>query len=287
MRSPRAGIAWVLLAAAALHLVVQLIAFGGQPWHFEAALGIASLRSSMSFVLAAAVVVGLANWPSGRTWLLAGAAALAVRGVVDLIGDAWLWWTLQAPAERALQPDAWFPYARGIASTLAATLAPILLSVGLWRGATSRSPLGAVRRRMLAGIGLVGALALAAHGLITVVLVTGTGMPLLSGVLYGLATAEVAGMIALAAVGLRSVGARAPLPGTLIAGGATLVVASAAMSAWVLGAFPVSEMPPGLIGWAYVVPSAGGLVGMVAVVGGFASGRLVPETARGPLPSPP
>jgi hypothetical protein len=73
----------------------------------------------------------------------------------------------------------------------------------------------------------------------------------------------------------------------MIAGGATLVVASAAVSVWVLGAFPVSEMPPGLIGWAYVVPSAGGLVGMVAVVGGFASGRLVPKLPGDHCPRPP
>jgi hypothetical protein len=271
------GVVWLLLIAAAVQVTVLWLSRSAvtQPLPLASIVGIVS--NATSFLLAAAVAVGLRRWPSGRRWLVIGAAAFALIGVLDFGRDIWF----------AAQPYGNLPVdvtsqmlmrLRGTIVAVLAIVAPILLGIGLW---TSRpDPAGRKRVAAVLVVVIVGAAA-TVGGVLQVSVTFGVApdpstpfdAPLL--LLTGLDTV---GFALLAVAATRGALGSESLPEVLIAAGATLWVAAIGWLHWWsfawLAAGPPQQMPEG---WDVTINVTNGvmLLGTLAIIAGFGSAGLL------------
>lgn len=277
------GLAPALLLVAALGdlaLATAAQVAVGQVSLLEPAIVIGHLTEAGSFVLAAAVLVGMVRWPAARSWLIAGALALAVRGVLDASLQAWLWWSFSLGPWDVAQLDQTFPYVRGIAALLAGAAAPALLAAGLM-AASAASPGNPGRRLATAGLALVGLVGLAIGLRLAPAMFTQNPSSLFdaaSQVLDGIALAATA---ALGAAAIHRLPRHYRMPELLIGLGAALSAAGGIGQAAVL------------LGWVLVGPieattrlmtvaGAVVLVGLALVSLGFAVARIVPPRGARP-----
>jgi hypothetical protein len=272
-------LAWVLLAAAVAHIGVDLFLpigsaapFPPQPWEV-----LFAVRAASAFGLAAAVIIGAGNWPHGRPWLMLGAAALALYGALTVLGQGMTYWVLEDPWQTSERVSAtqWFSTLSGFVSIAAAAAAPILLAVGLWRGAGAPTRVSGWRWSVVAGAAVVGLLALTAASWLAMEVIRrspqvglGATWELISGV-------EAAAWALLSVAAIRAIGSRAPLPEALVGAGALLAAAGAGGLLWahlaliLVDPTQASALPSQLAALANVL-------GLLLVGIGFASGRLVP-----------
>ncbi len=273
-------LAWLLLAAAGIHFLVHLLlrgypanyGFPPEPWAV-----LFAIQAASAFGLAAAVIIGAGNWPRGRPWLLLGAGALVLHGALSLLGEGMMYWVLGDPWETSTRATAteWISYARAFVAIGAAAASPILLAVGLWRGAQTPAALKGWRWLALALGVVTGLLALIAASWLAVEVTRRTpevGLGVSWEALSGIAATA---WVLLGATALRAVSSRAPLPEALISVGALLAAAGASGLLWahlglILGdptrASPLPSQLATLVN----------VVGLLLVGVGFASGRLVP-----------
>jgi hypothetical protein len=142
---------WLLLIAAAIQVAVLWMSRSAvtQPLPLSSIVGIVS--NVTSFVLAAAVLVGRRRWPSGKRWLVAGAAAFAVIGLFDLGRDLWF----AAQPYGNLSVDVTSQTLMRVRGTIVAALAiaaPFLLGVGLWISHHERASRARVAAMLVVGI---------------------------------------------------------------------------------------------------------------------------------------
>jgi hypothetical protein len=274
-------LAWLLLAAAVVHFGVDLLLPIGsaRPFPPEPERVLFAVRAASAFGAAAAVVIGAGNWPRGRRFLMLGATALALNGVLELLGQGTLHWVLQdsasdAPARMAATEGT--NYVRAFLSALAAAMAPPLLAAGLWWGAQNRAAAGPWRRWLIGLVGVIGLIAVGVGLWLALEVARRTPEVWFAASWEVLLAVGAGGTGLLAIAALRGMGARAPLPEALIAIGSMLVIIGLG---WSSVAFLSSLFdPPGAasILRPYPIPSilttGGGIIQAV----GFASGRLVP-----------
>lgn len=273
------SVAWLLLGAAAVDVLVQFLARGFTLSSLTPEIVLGVFASAMFFVLAAAALIGAPGWSAGRIWLLAGAALFAAEGFIDL--GFWVWaWT--QPGGHGLYPaiseaNSWVVQARSNAGAAATAGAPLLAAVGLWLARPPEHRIGPARLALLAGVALIGLTA--AGGFIA--LATRTIPPLslvgnLAYPLYALGSLTMAGLAMAAVAALPSVGW---LPEALIAIGALLETIARGATGW-LG-FLSAPSPSGPPDW--LLPTVTALDGMLLVAfvllaGGLVLGRLVAPT---------
>lgn len=272
----------LLLLAALLHLAlataVQLAI--GQVSLPEPASVIAHLTDAGSFVLAAAVLAGMDRWPGARPWLIAGAAALATRGVLDMALQAWSWWSFSLGPWEIAELDQTFPYVRGLAALLAGAAAPVLLAIGLIASpAASSSNPG--RRWAMAALGLVGLVGLAIGLRLAPAMVNQNPRSLFDAAYQVLDGLALAGMAALGAAAIHRLPPHYRMPELLLGVGAALSAAGGIGQAAVL------------LGWVLIGPinattrlttvaAAVGLLGLLVLILGFVVARIVPPRGARP-----
>ncbi len=273
----------LLLVAGAAHLLLATAVQGviGQSSFFAPAIVIGHLTEAMSFVLAAAVVLGMERWPDGRSWLVAGAIALVVQGILDIVLQAWFWWIFSLEPFELPGLNQTFAWVRGVAALLTAIAAPALLATGILASPpTSRG--NRQRARAVALLVLLGLAALAAGIVLAVVVAGRSPVPAFDVAYFALSGMGLAGLAALGASALHRLPAHYRMPELLIGIGAGMAVANGAWQTivnlyWVLQGFADS------FGWLQALPNALGLIGLVTVALGFAAGRIVPPRhARAP-----
>lgn len=274
-------VAWVLVAAAAIDLTVNAIAEGlvGPAADVEPPGLIRALASATTFLLVAAILIGAARWPAGRTWLLWGAGALAFHGLLELGLSAWLAWWLNTNPQPISDLGGTALVVRAVASTVAGTAAWMLVAVGIWLARPSRSIIGRGRAAAMIVIGVLGLIATSAGLIIAASVVGSTDLPmsLLNVTLFGLVALGSAATAVLAIAALRCLPSRDGLPELLVASGAALVVAGAAWSQSFLARTQISESSLEEIAWNITLPSAVGLLGTLTLIAGFAAGSLSPR----------
>lgn len=269
--------AWALVAAAGLHLVL----WAARSWYrifgpylvlrFE---DVAAIVTGIApFLLAAAILIAAERWPSGRRWLLAGAALSAGHGVLSSANFAfWSWqqsegFLPQGGTQLAL-------VAGSMLQAVAGALVPLCLAVGLWTVATGRRVpvLVTVVASVIALVALAGAIALASQELSAATRVPNIQAGLVVyGVAYWVALAAGAvGWTLLAVAAVRALPDRGGLPEGIIASGALVVGAGSGLP-WLSQAL-VSLDDRGALGfWLFSVPAAAVAIGLLLVIVGFAA----------------
>lgn len=275
------AVAWLLLGMAGVHVVVELFGRGvlGTATYQMLTVGLvlSLLLDAMPFVLAAAVLSGAPAWPRGRRWLLGGVALFAATGLANLGTWAWFWANTE-PAGLLFTPDdlVWQMTAAWVGTALAACAA-LPVAVGLW----SSRPASLApdwRRRLMAGIAVAAVIG-AAEYVATIPLVT-TG----SNGSLGAVAAEAfsaLGILSTACVGLAALAIMPSvgwLPERMIGIGAAIAVLGRALMGLIEVTSSTTAVSPlfGLYGWMADLQ----LVGLVAVAGGLALGRLVAPRPR-------
>jgi hypothetical protein len=272
--------AWLLLGAAAVHVVVQVLGLGlNSGIRDSSPLVIMSvLLKATSFVLAAAALIGAQGWPAGRFWLLAGAGLFAIAGILDL--GLWVWSWAQNWGT-GTHPDVtdiagWWLNAGAAAEAAASAGASLLIAVGLWVARPSPGQVRPGGRALLLGIAIVGLAA--ATGLILVG-ISITSLHAEVGTLeYPLLALGVATMTGIALVSVTILPRIGRLPEVSIAVGALLTVAARGAMAW-LSFTPANEPRLWMLD---VIVGLNGveLVGLLTLAGGLAMGRLVAPVVR-------
>jgi hypothetical protein len=266
--------AWALLGLAAVAVIVGAVmrGFTGWEWFWDLQLIVRALPAALPIVVAAAVLAGAVRWPRSGRWLLAGAGVLALRGVLTVTTDAWIFawsnWIASAPSD--LQQGLAIAQAQLAELSLIAGFA--LLAIGLWRARDAGIPVADWRRVGIVSTVIVGAVALggvAAYVAAAMRLLPVT--PLLEIEYWLFLILEVVSATALAAVAVRAIPDRHRLPEIAIAIGAVI---------WTVSRGAVNlliSMPPGDAPADVVLVFARGVdIGLVVVAVGFASARLFP-----------
>lgn len=276
--------AWLLLVAAGIILAVHVT----RDWYqlFGPYLIVRpevisqALTATGPFLLGAAILVGMARWPAGQRWLIAGVVLLALLGLMRLGSEvAWALWVDDASRE----PMQAAMIVLGFGAALATALAAISIALGL-----HASRVAGVSRRwliatvvVLGGAGLLGAFALVvawiawAPDLRSVVT-----LALPHGMLQAVAIAATV-LIAVAAV--RAAPRRGMLPEMLIAAGATSSALSLGWSAWfqVLAALVEPDELARYQTLAEPIALALRIIGLIGIIAGFAIGRVFPAPRDG------
>lgn len=271
-------LAWALVAAAAVQLAIWAATnwyrvFG--PYLIVRLEDLSSIVTGVApFLLGAAVLVGAARWPAGRSWLHAGAGFAALHGVMQTATDAWWAWRMTdpVPLDGGLQVGL---VVANLVAVTAAALAPLCLAAGLGRVESVRraSPLAAGLVVVLglavlaAGVGL-GAREIAwsaDHP-------SGEGVVIALGVSYRLlVTLEAVALAVLALAALRALPSARILPEVLITVGSVLAAAGLGAS-WAGQAVLSFEEQDQF--WVFALPWTVGALGMILLIAGFAAAGL-------------
>ena len=274
---PAAGIprgAWALLAVAAAAVIVGAVmrGFYGWEWYWDLQLVIRAVPSALPIVVGAAALAGAFRWPRSGRWLLAGAGALALNGVLTVIGDTWIFawsnWIATTPNE--------VQQGLAIAQAQIAELSLIggfaLLAIGLWRGGDPGNPIAGWRLLAILATVVLGALALG--GVAAYVAAAMQGLPVLPPieiVYWVFLILEVVSATAFAAVAVRAIPDRHRLPEIAIATGAMIWTVSRGGVNWLI------SIPPGeVLDDAVLVFSRGAVAGLAVLAAGFLAARLFP-----------
>lgn len=270
------GIAWLLVIAAAIQLLVLAASrgvFDARPLPLGAVVGILSGASPL--LLAAAVLVGARRWPAGRRWLVAGAALFALRGLLDLGLDLWLasWPIGNAPIDPTSEG---LMRLRGLIVDALTVAAPLLLAVGLWIGRPTDAFRGA-RRLVVVALGLLGILATTAGFFMTAVALT-------SSVVYRPASAMEALLLILTALhatafAVLAIAATGTVrfqrwPELAIASGATVWFLASGWLQWQSTEWASQGRSPDWLGLMVSVSTFAALLGMVTLIVGFGAAGL-------------
>jgi hypothetical protein len=231
---------WALVIGAAIQLVVTLApdaySIFGPYFLVDASMAHRALQSIVPFGLAAAVLVGANRWSEGRSHLWRGAAALALAGAAQVVGDAVLtaWTSSGDPPAEAMQVGLPVLY---LVRTAAFALAIGFLAAGLWAVGRARNE-STSWRTALRGPGLI----VAVLGAISVAAAVWTAFPP-SGPPADVVPLTIVGILAvalgiamlavLAVVALRIRPASGSLPELLIAVGSTAALMGLAAE-WVV-----------------------------------------------------
>lgn len=239
-----------------------------------------ALASATSFLLAAAILIGAIRWPAGRTWLMWSAGAFAVHGLLELGLAVWFaWWDATGPQPFS-DSEQTALIVRAAVSIVAITAAWVCVAMGIWLARPFRSTIGRGRLAAMIAVGILGLIATGA-GFVIAASAGGSVAPLalVSAGLYAIDALSLAGTAALAIAAMWHLSSRNRIPEQLIAAGGALVVAAAAWSQSFLARTDLSQSTLGDVAWNFTLPSAVGLLGMVALITGFFAGRWFPEVA--------
>ena len=281
---------WVLVAAAAAQVGIWMAANWYRVFGPYLILRIEDLSSIVTgvapFLLAAAVLVGVHRWPAGRRWMYAGAALIALHGVIKTFADAWWAWRMSDP----VAPEGAIQVALVVANLVAVAalvLAPLCLAAGLGR-------MESVRRAPRLAVGLIVAVGLAAaasglglglreiawgiqfqsdQGAFIVLSVAYRLLITLGGVAFA-----VLGLAALRAFPLAGV-----VPEVLIAIGAAVTATGLAIT-WAGQALLSFESQDQF--WVFALPWTVESIGKIVLIAGFAAAGLGTATARRPSDRP-
>jgi hypothetical protein len=135
--APLPGLAILLLAGAALHLVVSVVTGTVMNRYLElsASAVINYLTGAMPLVLAASLVAGWDRWPAGRRWLVAAATAYGAVALLDVAGMVPM--AIAWPPDSAAEVNPPITLVRIALLVTAALAAPLLAAGGLWRDAVA------------------------------------------------------------------------------------------------------------------------------------------------------
>ena len=290
-------LAWVLVAAAAAQVGIWMAVNWYRVFGPYLILRLEDLSSIITgaapFLLAAAVLIGAPRWPAGRRWLYAGAALIALQGVMKTFADAWWAWRMGDP----IAPEGALQVALVIANLVAVAavaLAPLCLAAGLGR-------MESVRRapRLAVGLIVVVGLAAAAAGLGLGVreiawafeLQGEQGAFIVLAVAYRvLITLGAVALAVLALAALRALPLAGVVPEALIAAGAAVAAAGLATS-WAGQALLSVEAQSANLAWVWTLPWTVESIGKVILIAGFAVAGLgrrasAPVSADGRRASP-
>ena len=279
-------LAWVLVAAAAAQVGIWAAlnwyrVFG--PYLILRFEDFSSIVTGVApFLLAAAVLIGAARWPAGRRWLYAGAAVLALHGVMRTLTDAWWAWRMSDPVapEGPLQVAL---VAANLVAVAAVALAPLCLAAGLGR-------VDPIRRASPLVVGFIVAvgLAAAAAGLGLGVREITWAFELQSdeaafialGVAYRLLlTIGGVALAVLALAALRSLPPAGGVPEVLIAAGAAVAAAGLTINSAAQALLSIEAQSANLT-WVWTLPWAVEAIGKIVLIAGFAAAGLGAATAR-------
>jgi hypothetical protein len=257
-----------LVIAALLAVVLDTIANGflGEQWFFNADNVVDALPLAVPFLIAAGVIAGQDRWPSGRSWLVAGAWLLALSGALALVLEVQVA-LIQNDSESFIDAQPWVVVS-GAGSTVAQALGFGSLATGLWLSRPTEW--GGVRRAVAVGLALV--LAVAAAGPFAVINLIppmdGPSDPSLMVVLLGqvIYTLVLLALAALAVAGVRAAPPVRPLPELLIAGGASVSAIATGITWWAFYTTPDFTVLAEL--------SAVSRFGLLVVAAGFGSGAM-------------
>lgn len=279
-------LAWVLVAAAAAQVGIWAAANWYRVFGPYLILRLEDLSSIVTgaapFLLAAAVLISAPRWPAGRRWLLAGAALLALNGLMRTLGDAWWAWRMSEPAAPEGLLQGAFVVANLIA-VAAVALAPLCLTAGLG-GVDSRRRAHPVAVGLTALVALAAAVAGLGLGIREIAwafeMESDQGAFIALGVAYRLLlTLGGVALAVLALAALRVLPLTAAMPEVLIALGAA--VAAAGLTAnWAAQALLSIEAQSAYQGWVWTLPWAIESIGKVVLITGFAAAGLGAASAR-------
>jgi len=192
----------------------------------------------------------------------------------------WVWSWAQTGGGSIFPPViesiAWWLNLRALAEIGTAAAASLLLAIGLWKARPSHRDGQPRRRALLIGIALVGLVSVSGYVAVGI-LVTALHPLMISPLEYPLLGAQVATMTAVALAAVAVLPRTGCLPEATIAVGALFVVLSKGALTWFL-------FPPVTVPGPWWVPIVTGLdllefVGLLALAGGLAMGRLVAPVA--------
>ncbi len=258
---------WALLGAAVVAIGVGTVARGmiGVPaWVLNTENLSSALPLALPFLVAAGVMVGMGRWPAARTWLVTGAALIALSGAFAVAMD--VTFSLMVTGTGIEGTDGWLP----IVGTLLGASSAIgfsALAIGIWRSVSWAW--GGLRAAAAVGVGLI--VVLAAAGPVVTTALTLDGASLAPYLLTsGLTTASIAATGALAVAAIRAAPAHTPLPELLIATGATIHAVIHGGWWWLLG----TTGPDGIWSLWLTLANPLGYAALMAIALGFASGAL-------------
>jgi hypothetical protein len=271
---------WLLLAGAVATVLAYLMGANLYPYQ-SITLGqvFSIVLSARSFLLAAALVAGAVAWPDGRRWLLAAALAFTLSGLLDLGFYAWLWsrggyaglngdFTTLTPIINA----------RAALSQAVEVVATVLVAAGLWQARPRAARRDSRRTGVMAGIGVIGILAMAAQLAWLSRPPTQPAEAIVSTVLAALLMGATAGVALGAVAAMPRAGW---LPELLVASGAGLELVTAAWTAWLsLAIGGMQNIPPEWNGLAFALPARLGVIGVLLLVIGLAMGHLAGEAGK-------
>ncbi len=266
-------VTWLLvagaIAAAGLNAAGRGLLAGGFALEPVAVADV--IGSAAGLALAAAIVVSVDRWPAGRAWLLGGAIAWALSGVLELVIQVWFIASYADPRVLSDLETAGL-YTRGIVGLGALAVGTGLAAVGLWRARPHAYP----HRADPVVIGTVGIFAaVAVAGSIGVSFRTAAFSPMpqveiLQNFLLATVSLATAGLAA-AASRYRPFGHH--LPELAILGGGLLYLIMAAIRPWTLLLIPLDGSALEGSAILFGVPLVLGAIGTVVMVIGFGSGR--------------
>lgn len=276
---------WLMLAGAVVQLVVQIAPDWYQVFgpYFIVSWGMVVnwIGSVAPFVLAAVVVLAADRWPAGRRLLLAGAAAMAVAALHQVVSDAWwaIWQANPGPLAEGIQP--WLS-ATYLGAEVARIAAYGLVASGLW-AARPAGPAGRSSGMLMLLLGLAGLVATGAGVWVVGLALEGAGSADSPWLVVTGSALKAAGFAALAAVGVaaaRLAGRTGRRPETLIATGAFVTLVATAWTWTVPHIAPTQAWSDDGLAWAFTVPNTMAVLGMYAMIAGFVLGATAARWER-------
>ena len=283
---PVPGLAWILVAAAA----IQLGAYVAQNWYqFFGPFPIVRLDDVLSathlvapFLIAAAALVAAPRWPARRRWIVAGVVLLAVHGVIASLNAAW--WAWFPPVSAPSAGEQAFLVSLNVVNAVATVAAPVCLAIGISGAGTARPSMSAARGVGIAAIGLGVAIGVAL-GVRLLALEMGVAQDMewwhgpLAFVFRLLTTLVVVAFGLLAVAAVRAAPSSYPLPELAIACGAALVAGGMAIG-WHLQWLAFEQGPEAAADIPFQLPSAVGALGYLLLIAGFALAATPRPEAR-------